>query len=325
MRPDPAQLAARVLPGGGPVELRRLRSGLVNETYRVRRDGKSYALRLPSVGLQPVADRVWECRVLENAARAGLAPPVRHCEPGAGVLVSDWVAGRSPDPHDIQVARIAGLMQRVHALEIPQPARAVTPAEWVALYGAQLDAHGADDAAAAALRLRRAADHRLGILAQQPAPRPVLCHGDVHRFNLVDTGQSWLLLDWEYSHVTDPYWDLASVSSAADWEAGMRLELLRAYDGCEPAPADCLRFDLLAWLYDYVCLAWSGLYPRLAAGTGAGSGGRGAAAVAARARLLAARLDAYPVVARANLRHTTRPDGNNGELNGADDRGGSRR
>lgn len=321
MGPDPAELAARHVPGVGAPELERLRNGLVNETYRVRRDGKSYALRVPSERGQPGADRSWECRVVTAAAGAGLAPPVHFCEPAAGVLVSGWIDGRTPGPHDLEgpgLARVAGLIRRVHALDLPLPVRAVTPSEWVELYTAQLRQQREDDEAAgpagtgaAARRLRRAADDRLNLLARQPSPQTALCHGDVHRLNLVDTGVSLLLLDWEYSHVTDPYWDLASLCSSADFGVARRLELLRAYGGCDPTPMQCLRFDLLAWLYDYVCLAWSGL-----AGSGAEAG---------RARFLADRLDAYPVVARADLRHTTRPGGNNGELNGADDRGGSRR
>ncbi|HXA35130.1 MAG TPA: hypothetical protein VNW26_02255, partial [Steroidobacteraceae bacterium] len=68
-------VAARHVPGEGKVSIRQLSQGLVNETFRVLRDGRAYALRVAgadriSLGL----DRAWEARVLERAVPAGLAP-----------------------------------------------------------------------------------------------------------------------------------------------------------------------------------------------------------------------------------------------------------
>ncbi len=296
------------MPGVGALQIRRLRGGVVNHTYQVLRDGHAYALRLSGPATQWATDPEWECRVLALAADAGLAPPVHDCDPGAGVLVSAWVEGRAFAPGGAAdgIARMAALMTRVHSLRPPQPPRAVAPSGWVAYYDALLEGMtGSAGAAAGEMRrLRAAAAERLRALSGLPAVQRVLCHGDLHPLNLLETDHGLVVLDWEYSHVTHPYWDLAAWSSANDWGAEPRWALLRAYGGADPPPRDCLRFDLLAWIYDYVCLAWSALYA-LGPVDGGSSDAEAAAWVAARAQRLAERLDEYPVVAAGELRHTT--------------------
>ena len=45
-RSAPDELALRWVPGAGPVTLRPLAAGLVNESYRVERSGRVYSMRL---------------------------------------------------------------------------------------------------------------------------------------------------------------------------------------------------------------------------------------------------------------------------------------
>jgi thiamine kinase-like enzyme len=113
-----------------------------------------------------------------------------------------------------------------------------------------------------------------------------LCHSDLHTLNLIDRGDSLMLLDWEYAHVADPLWDLAGWSANNDLEGECQLDLLANYAGRPPTGDESLRMRLLGWLYDYVCLMWSELYLSLPRGTKRYGG------VSGRARVLEARLKA---------------------------------
>jgi len=290
MRPsDLESLAERCVPGNGTPDIRRLGLGLVNETYKVLRNGHAYALRV--AGADPYAlglDHAWEARLLASAARADLAPALEYCDPQRGILVARWVEGRPWTPEDVRrrpnIARIARLARRIHALPMPLPARVMNPAKWIDYYRAALVRRRMSAESLVKPADPAAVDRRLTLLAELPGAPPVVCHSDLHVLNLIDRGRSLVLLDWEYAHASDPLWDLAGWSANNDLEDGLKHDLLANYTGRAPTGDEWSRLQLLIWLYDYVCLLWSELYLNLRRGAAPKS-------VAARARLLRTRLD----------------------------------
>jgi thiamine kinase len=279
-----ADLCGGVIPGSGPLAIEPVRSGLVNATYRISRDGCAYALRVAEGRSEDLGqDREWEARLLHSAAGLRLAPPLVYCNPKQGVLVTRWVDGiswSSPDTRTASsVAKIAALLRCVHAVSIPSPPRVMSPASWVGYYGAAL---ASQPQFPCAPDLTAAAGLRLAELAELPGLTPVVCHSDLHILNLLECEQRLLLLDWEYAHVSDPFWDLAGWSANNDFGDEIQLDLLIAYLGKSPTEAQWARHKLMLWLYDYVCLLWSGLY--LSARPAGGD------AIAVRARQLDARL-----------------------------------
>jgi thiamine kinase-like enzyme len=300
MQPDELErVAARHVPGTGSLDIQPLGKGLINETYRVLRDGGAYALRVAAETAYDLGvDRVWETRVLESARNADLAPALEYCDPQREILIVRWVEGRWWSPVDVRrksnLSRMAQLLRRVHALTMPAPARLMSPKTWIDHYSAAAcksagRARGTWDSSSGAA-LRDASRGRLAALAALPRVDPVLCHSDLHTLNLVDRGPSLILLDWEYAHASDPLWDLASWSANNDLEDEFNNELLRNYLGRAPTRDEYSRLLLLRWVYDYVCLLWSELSLNLRRDVRQADAARGEISV--RAKLLAARLDA---------------------------------
>ena len=260
-RSAPDELALRWVPGGGPVTLRPLAAGLVNESYRVERSGRVYSMRLAADVPELGFDRDWECAVLECAARAGLAPAIACCQPSQGILVTEWTGGHAWTAEELRlpdnIRALTGLVRQVHALPIPMPARVMSPAAWIAHYNRAAARAGLQFVRSAGLRF--AANARLEDLAAIPSAREVLCHSDLHRLN-VAAGERLVLLDWEYAHVSEPYWDLAAWIANNDGTAGFATEVLAGYLERPAGERESARLRLLIWLYDYVCLQWSELY-----------------------------------------------------------------
>jgi len=261
-------LALRWVPGDGPVEVQALTSGLVNESCRVARAGRLYSMRVATAGGGDLGvDREWECKVLGRAAAAGLAPAILCCEPAQGILVADWVNGRTWAPREIgqpaQIRAMAQLLRRVHALAIPLPARVMSPAAWIAHYSeaSEASAHHGSAVPRPSAGLRGAAEDRLWMLAASRSHEPALCHSDLHSLN-VSMGERLMLLDWEYAHVSDPYWDLAGWTANNDWTEPLAAQLLANYLERPAEAHESAHLALLVWLYDYVCLLWSELYLR---------------------------------------------------------------
>jgi thiamine kinase len=280
---DIERLCRAIVPGTGAIEIQALTSGLTSETYRVRRDGVMYALKTAAAHRADFGlDLAWEAQVLERAASSGLAPPLVYCDLERAVLTR-WVVGRSWSPleamHAANIAKIAELLRRVHALSVPLPPRVMSPLSWIQVYGAALARHTRDAADGA---LRAAAESRLQQLAELPAAAGVVCHSDLHSMNLIQVDETLTLLDWEYAHVSDPLWDLAGWAANNDFAPATQRELLLNYLGVAPTSAEWKRMSLLMWLYDYVCLLWSDLYSNARRG--------GENGIRKRATLLDARL-----------------------------------
>src|SRR5271163_1653812 len=217
LRSDLERLCADVVPGAGTPGIEPLSRGLINETYRVVRDGCTYTLR---VAIEPTFDLPhdldWEARVLDAAGDAGLAPQLLYRDPQRGVLVCRWVSGRSWSTEEARgcakIGSIAGLLRRVHGLRVAAPARLMSPLAWVQCYSAALTRAGRPAEPA----LRAAAAARLSHLAGLPGVAGALCHSDLHALNLIERDQALILLDWEYAHVSEPLWDLAGWSANND-------------------------------------------------------------------------------------------------------------
>ncbi len=255
-------LARRFVPGRGEPGLLALQSGLVNASYRVTRDGQDFALRLRAAGGEaPGVDRDWERRVLERVSDAQLAPPMVVCLPAQGVLVTRWVEGESWSAAQTSKPavskQVAALARAVHGVPAPQPGRAMNPARWRDLYLDALSSAGLEDSRRSMLREWNERAQRL--LDEYAAFEPCiacLCHSDLHRHNIVLGDDGLVLLDWEYAHVGDPYWDLAGWVSCSDLPAAAAEQLLSAYLQRVPQAAERRRLQVLSGAYDYICLLW---------------------------------------------------------------------
>jgi thiamine kinase-like enzyme len=295
MLPDEIEeIARRYVPGEGVVAVERLGLGLVNESYRATRDGGVYSLRVPvpdaaALGL----DRGWECQVLATAMSAGVAPVIECCEPLLGILVTRWVEGRSWTAEQVRlpenIGKLAQLARRIHALPVPPAARRMSPPAWITEYRETLNRRGVAESHLLAgsgrrlIDLRSGLEMRLAALAEQPSSSSALCHGDLHAQNLIAGSRGLVLLDWEYAHVSEQYWDLAGWIGNNDLGADSGRLLLARYLGRQPTAQETTRLNELVWVYDYVCLLWSELYLKLEAGPAGAS-------ISGRAQLLAARL-----------------------------------
>jgi aminoglycoside phosphotransferase (APT) family kinase protein len=258
---DVEELCRAVLPGKGGVEVEPLTQGLFSETYRVRRGGLAYTLKAaaPNRG-QFGLSFAWEVRLLERATESSLAPPLVYHD-AERVIISRWVKGRvwsTPEaalPENVR--NMAQMLRRVHALPIPAPSNPVGPRWWIESYGAALmreTPRRLDPS------LAEAASLHLHELEQLPRAAGVVCHSDLHAMNVLRCDEGLILLDWEYAHVSDPLWDLAGWCANNDLETEMQRELLGQYLGALPRSNQWVRFRLLMWLYDYVCLLWGELY-----------------------------------------------------------------
>jgi thiamine kinase-like enzyme len=92
-------------------------------------------------------------------------------------------------------------------------------------------------------------------LGASPAPL-VPCHNDPWPGNLLDADGRVYLIDWEYSGMNDPAWDLADLSVEAGFDAEQDRAMVEAYHGGPAPPALYSRLEVYKAMSDLHWSAW---------------------------------------------------------------------
>ena len=92
-------------------------------------------------------------------------------------------------------------------------------------------------------------------LSRHPAPL-VACHCDPLCENFLDTGERMWIVDWEYSGMNDPMWDLGDLAVEGKFGERQEEEMIRAYFGGEPRPAERGRIVIYKAMCDLLWTLW---------------------------------------------------------------------
>ncbi|HET6621364.1 MAG TPA: phosphotransferase [Dongiaceae bacterium] len=178
---------------------------VTNRTYRVASGDESYVIRVAGPTTRYL-DRTVEARNAAIAADLGLAPAILFLDDT--LLVTRFVADARPLTEDdfddpTRLLALAALLRRLQHSPVPfagerHPFR-------------EIDTYLARHAHARAVALRQAAQPIEAALAGSRRPL-VPAHIDAGGANfLLCADDSLLLVDWEFSSMADPAWDVASV------------------------------------------------------------------------------------------------------------------
>lgn len=247
-----AQAAAEAVEraGLGPVDRVRDLGGMTNRNHRVDTVVGAFAVRLPGAGSEAYVDRDAEAHNARLAAGLGLNCEVLHLE-ADGTMVCRFVEGEVVAPVDLagdgdRLEQLARSLWRLHTAAPPFRGRFDPVAEAGRHRGALATVPaGVDDLLATITGFD---------LVAPLAP----CHNDAWPPNVVFAPEGGLVLvDWEYSAMNDPAWDLAHLSVECGLAPDDHDRLLRAYAGGRP-PADlCRRVALLRGVSDVVWGLWA--------------------------------------------------------------------
>jgi thiamine kinase-like enzyme len=235
--------------------------GLTNRNYKLYVGNEAYVLRLPGRGTGLFIDRASERRNHEAAAAAGLTPPSLHFDPRTGVKITHFIAdavaldakeAKHPDIMDA----VAELLSRLHGSGL------VFSNDFNVFKTALIYERLAKIRAAKFYPgFSRLKPRALGLKRQLAAlDRPLLaCHNDLVPENILATSQGLTLIDWEYSGMNDPAWDLASFCLESGFGPKEEEAILAAYAARTGSAARDLAIAVHAYefLQDYLWSLWA--------------------------------------------------------------------
>ncbi|MER9251587.1 phosphotransferase family protein [Mesorhizobium sp. M0598] len=256
MADDRARAALAAIPvlAGYEGPLERL-GGLTNLVFRAG----DFCLRIPGKGTEEYINRANEAVAAREAAKAGVSPDVLHVDAETGVLVTRFVAGAetmSPEKFKTRPgspARAGKAFRKLHTSGAVFPFRF----ELFAMTDDYLKVLSTKDVALPAgyHDVVREAEAVRSALAAQPLPI-VACHCDPLCENFLDTGDRMWIVDWEYSGMNDPLWDIGDLSVEGQFDAAQDEEMTLAYFGGEPRPAERARIVIYKAMCDLLWTLW---------------------------------------------------------------------
>ena len=236
----------------GPLE--RL-GGLTNLVFKAG----DFCLRIPGKGTEEYINRANEAVAAREAAKAGVSPEVLHVDQGTGVMVTRFIAGAetmSPEKFRTRPgspARAGEAFRTLHGSGAVFPFRF----ELFAMIDDYLKVLSTKDVALPAgyHDVVRESETVRAALAAHPLPLAA-CHCDPLCENFLDTGERMWIVDWEYSGMNDPLWDLGDLSVEGQFDPVQDEELMRAYFGGEAKPAERGRIVIYKAMCDLLWTLW---------------------------------------------------------------------
>ncbi|HGG04065.1 MAG TPA: LPS biosynthesis choline kinase [Aliiroseovarius sp.] len=233
--------------------------GLTNLVYRVDMAGRKVIVRIPGAGTDAYIDRKVELHNARTAARAGVSPRVLWADAQTGVMIADCldpVTTMTPDlfaSTDGAVARAGAALAALHGCGQDFQFRfelfAMIDEYLTILADKQAELPpGYHDIVAAAEPVRAALD-------ANPVPLAP-CHNDPLCENFLDQGDKMWIVDWEYSGMNDPMWDLGDLSVEGGFTAAQDTALLHAYFGRAPSAAEQGRVVIYKAMCDLLWTLW---------------------------------------------------------------------
>ena len=240
------------------VEIARL-GGLTNLVFRVAAGHRSWCLRLPGAGTEEYIDRAREAVAAREAARVGVSPEVLHADPDSGVMVTRFIEGAVTMTPELfrqrkgAPARAGRAFRDLHRSDARFDFRfelfSMIDDYLEILSGKTVELpSGYHHVLAEAETIRTA-------LAAHPLPL-VACHCDPLAENFLDTGERMWIVDWEYSGMNDPMWDLADLSIEAAFDRDREEEMIAAYFGGAPRADERGRIVVYKAMCDLLWTLW---------------------------------------------------------------------
>jgi thiamine kinase-like enzyme len=241
--------------------------GLTNLVFRIEPEtpraekalaGKLVA-RLPGAGTADYIDRGVEAHNAAVAAAAGVSPEVVFADPVSGFMVTRFVENTvtmTPENFKSRTgspARAGRVFRTLHdsgrefrfrfeLFSMISDYLKVLSTKSITLPDGYHEVVRASDPVRLAL--------------EKNPGRVVACHCDPLCENFLDDGERMWLVDWEYSGMNDPLWDLGDLSVEAGFDAAQDREMLEAWAGGTPSEEDVARMVIYKAMCDLLWTLW---------------------------------------------------------------------
>lgn len=232
--------------------------GLTNRVYLVSSPRGEHVLRIPGKGTEEYINRRVEAVAAKAAARAGVSPELLAATDDGLMLTVAIKNATTMSPEGFAAisgapTRAARVLRQLHTSGERFDFRFELFSmidDYLKILGSKATQlpDGYHDVLKSAETVRAALNAR---------PLPLTpCHCDPLSENFLDTGERMWAVDWEYSGMNDPLWDLGDVIVEAKLSPEKEEEFIRAYFSGAPSASEMGRIVIYKAMCDLLWTLW---------------------------------------------------------------------
>jgi thiamine kinase-like enzyme len=243
---------------GQRVDVEPIEGGLTNQNYRLTVEGSRYCVRIPGAGSSLLAiDRKIEYHDTLAAAETGVGAAVVHAVGDVPVMVLEWIEG-TPQTDVLLRESPDGIRKLAEATRLLHAGRPfVRVFEMFGIQRGYLricrereiaipDTY--DDYEPVVRRIEQA----VAVRGHDLVP----CNNDLLAANLIDEGERFRIIDYEYSGMNDPCFELGNAAAESKFAEEQVEELIARYFG-RPLRNRVARAQLWALMANYGWTLWA--------------------------------------------------------------------
>ncbi len=242
----------------GDCKITRL-GGLTNLVHLVETSTRKVIVRIPGEGTEEYIDRAIEVNNAHAAYCAGVSAEVLWSDAKTGVMISEAIQGIETMTPDLFTTRTGSPARAGAALAKLHRSGEVFEFrfELFAMIDDYLQILSTKDVNLpdGYHEIVKAAEPVKTALAANPAILAP-CHCDPLCENFLDDGEKMWIVDWEYSGMNDPLWDVGDLSIEAGMNEAQDKVLIEAYFGGPPTPAQHGRVVIYKAMCDLLWTLW---------------------------------------------------------------------
>ncbi|KRO24068.1 hypothetical protein IV88_GL000839 [Pediococcus argentinicus] len=235
--------------------------GMTNTNYEVEFDDKNYFIRIPGKWTEVMINRKNETKNAKTASDLGLNVKTIYINDQTGIKITESVHnGVTLSSRMVKIsnnlADIAHTLNELHNADITFENSFIFLKEWKE-YEDLVEEQNAsfypnyEQNKSNVLKLVDLLKNKYG-LESQP------CHNDLVAENFIrsSTGRLYLI-DWEYSGMNDPFWDLAALCNESELNDTEEREFLVKYFGRNPKESEITKLQIFKVLQDILWSTWT--------------------------------------------------------------------
>lgn len=231
--------------------------GMTNKNFLIFINNKKYVLRVSGAGTQGMINRENEEENSKKTTHLNIDSKLVYYDKNTGDKISEYI--ENGETLNSELARenlkeVANILRKLHSSDVKFNNRfdVFEEIKKYELLAKKLGANFYPSYEEIKVKIEKLKEELIKL-----KPKLVACHNDAVPENFIISANKLFLIDWEYSGMNDPMWDLASYSLENSFSKEEELMFLKEYFYNEVPENDYLKVQIFKILQDFLWSIWT--------------------------------------------------------------------